>query len=209
MHRKNTAYWPERYTPTSLLEKAAIWRNRAKAHLDVAASVSALKHLEKNAERIRRDAQENPSPQNLNSAGSISNLVADGAHRLAEDLVALEDDRCPEPPAFAIVYREPQVEGVPENWIAEVYTICGIGQTAPVLRTVSTLAPERCQSKDKAISALKELAKNPRIEKIARRDDYLAARVRAGIRCALETEPVEVPIRIAGEKRPENWEAPR
>jgi hypothetical protein len=204
---RNTAYWPERYTPLALLAKAAQWRQRAKGHLDAAAHTAALQHLEKNAVRVQAQAAANPTAMNLNAAGSLGNLVADGAARLAEDLAALEES-CAEPPAFAIVYREPPVAGVPDNWVAEVYTICGHERT-PALRTFSSAKPELAQTREQAVAALRELARHPQIQSLARGRDYHAARMRAAVRCALDTEPAEVRIRLAGEQRPEDWEEPR
>lgn len=208
MAHRNTAYWPERYTPLSLLEKAAAWRQRAAKYLDAAAKTASLKHLEQNARRAQARAAESPSPDNLNAAGSIANLAAGSAARLAEKLAAIDQGNCPEPPAFAIVYREPDIAGVPENWIAEVYTVCG-HERAPCLRTWSGTQPETCRTKAQAIADLRDLASHPEMQRQARGTDYHAARVRAACRCALETAPTEVRIRLAGDERPENWEKPR
>jgi hypothetical protein len=197
---RNTAYWPERYTPLSLLQDAVEWRRKAANHLDAAAKIAALEHLQKNAGRAAERAKHTPSAANLNAAGSIGNLVADGAAKLAEELAAL-DQPCPEPPCFSIVYREPEVDGLPENWVAEVYAICG-HERIPVLRTWSGLRAEDCRTKAQAIADLRELARHPDLIRQAKGSDYHAARIRAAGKCALECEPTEVRIRAAGADRP-------
>lgn len=203
MHR-NTAYWPERFTPASLCREAKEWRAKATGYLDAAAHAAAHQTLRKNAARAAERAAADPRPINLNSAGSMANQVADGASELSEELAALADRPCPDPPASVIVYREP---GEPPSWAAESIT-----HDEPIgghSRALASLRVHGYPTREGAIAALREIAEHREIVVAAQGRDYHAARVRAAARAALEADPVEVRIRLAGEDRPEDWDAVR
>lgn len=194
----NTAYWPERFTPLSLLQQAHAWREKAKKHLDVAASTAALQHLRKNATRAEQKASDNPSPLNQNAAGSIGNQVADRSLELAEELVGLES--CPLPPASVIVYQEP---GEPASWAAEAITHGEAGSG------ISALRVHGYESRSTALAALRDVTEHPQILSACNGTDYHAARVRAACLAVRETQPLETRIRLAGTDRPEDWEVPK
>lgn len=211
MAHRNTAYWPERYTPASLCHEARSWRERAAAYLDAAARTAAHAELRKNADRAARTAAESPTAAHLNAAGSMGHQVADSAGALAADLAALAAP-CPEPPASAIVYREPDVDGEPESWAAEAITHDEPIRGQPGAfqsRALASLRVHGHPSRAAAVEALRAVALDPEVVRASQGADYHAARVRAAARAALEAEPAEVRIRLAGRERPEDWEAVR
>lgn len=203
MHR-NTAYWPERFTPASLCREAREWREKAASYLDAAARVAAHQTLRRNAAKAAERAAANPVPANLNSAGGIANLVSDSAAELAAELARLADHPCPDPPASVIVYREP---GEPPSWAAEAIT-----HDEPISghsRALAALRVHGYPTRGEAVAALRVVAEHRDVVVAAQGQDYHASRVRAAVRAALETEPVEVRIRLSGQDRPGDWEAVR
>lgn len=196
---KNTAYWPERFTPKSLLSDAIRWRAEARAYLDAAATTAAHQSLRKNAERVVRQADENPTPQNLNSAGSMRGLLARSAEELAQDLAALR--HCPNPPASLIVYLEP---GDPESWCAEAIVHTEAGACG-----VTALRVHGYASRSAAIEALRDVAQQDGVQRAAQGDDHNAARIRAAIDAVKAGDFCDVRIRQAGAPRPDDWEKPR
>ena len=202
MHR-NTAYWPERFTPASLCREAREWEAKARGYLDAAAKVAAHQSLRRNAGNAAERAAKNPTAANLNSAGSMGNLLADSADLLAAELAALSDP-CPDPPASAIVYREP---GEPPSWAAEAIVHDSFGMGFP--RGSAAIRVHGYSSREEAIAAMREVAGGVDLARASAGSDYHAARARAAARAALETDPVEARIRAAGEPRPDDWETPR
>lgn len=205
MHR-NTAYWPERFTAASLAAEAKEWREKASAFLDAAAAEAAHKSLRKNASRAAQEAAKDPTPAKLNTAGSLGNLVADSADALQADLERLREWACPLPPASVIVYREPEDPDQPgvASWAAEA--LVHDAPSGRQSRAEAALRVHGYPTKAAAGEALRAVALNPEIVRHAQGSDYHAARVKAAAKAALECEPVEVEIRVAGKPRPEGWE---